>query len=224
MVGEIGKRQALIDLLLMNVLFWSVWSLRFFDVSFIGALTMAAGILLTLLLLKWRGQTTAVIGAGPVADRRWLLRHSIQTAAYIGVTALVVGAAVRVLIGDPSVSSVLTQQPRGFWLFLLDVTLVTWVLIGFGEEFVFRGFILNRLIVLFGQSPQGLLAAALLQAIWFGAGHASQGISGMLITGAIGFVLAMVYLYPARRSLWPLVIAHASIDSVALSLNWLTTN
>jgi len=75
--------------------------------------------------------------------------------------------------------------------FTLDVTIVTWVLIGFGEEFVFRGFILNRLLVLTGETRNGWVLASLLQAIWFSAGHASQGLTGMLMTGAIGFVLTM---------------------------------
>jgi len=108
------------------------------------------------------------------------------------------------------------------WLFLLDVTLVTWVLIGFGEEFVFRGFILNRLLVLTGESKHGVVLASLLQAIWFGAGHASQGLTGMLMTGAVGFVLAFVFLTRMNRNLWPLVIAHGGIDFVVLTLTWIS--
>ncbi len=133
-----------------------------------------------------------------------------------------VGGLVSYLIGGPGVSAAITQQPVGFWLFLLDVTLVTWVLFGFGEEFVFRGFILNRLLALTGESGRGLVLASVLQAIWFGAGHASQGLSGMVITGAVGFMLALAFLTKMKRNLWPLVIAHASIDSVALTLAWLS--
>ena len=87
---------------------------------------------------------------------------------------------------------------------------MTWVLIGFGEEFVFRGFILNRLLVLTGETRPGRVMASLLQAIWFGAGHASQGLTGMLMTGAVGFMLALVFLTRTNRNLWPLVIAHGT--------------
>ena len=133
---------------------------------------------------------------------------------------LVVGGLASVLMGAPSQSSAITQQPDGLLWFLLDVTLITWVLIGFGEEFVFRGFILNRLIVLTGESKTGLLFACSIQAIWFGSGHASQGLTGMVITGAIGFVLAWLFLNRMNRTLWPLVIAHGAIDSVVLTISW----
>ena len=100
----------------------------------------------------------------------------------LGVLAATLASFV---LGGPGEGAAITQQPKGFWLFLLDATLVTWILIGFGEEFVFRGFILNRLLSLTGESQKGLVIASLLQAVWFGAGHASQGLTGMIITGAI---------------------------------------
>jgi hypothetical protein len=67
-----------------------------------------------------------------------------------------------------------------------------------------------------------LVLASLLQAIWFGAGHASQGLTGMLMTGAVGFVLALVFLTRMNRNLWPLVIAHGTIDSAVLAFNWMS--
>ena len=95
-------------------------------------------------------------------------------------------------------------------------------MIGFGEEFVFRGFILNRLLLLTGESGRGVVLASLLQAIWFGSGHASQGLTGMLMTGAVGFVLALAFLTRMKRNLWPLVIAHGGIDCLVLTLNWVS--
>jgi membrane protease YdiL (CAAX protease family) len=216
------KSNALTDLILMGVVFWSVWSLRFIGATFVGALTMGAGIVLVLILQRWRGKPLSDIGIQSVASLRWLVSHTGQAMMYIGLTMLVVGGLVSLLLGAPSESAAITQQPQGFWFFLLDVTLITWVLIGFGEEFVFRGFILNRLLSLTGSSGRAPIVACLLQAVWFGAGHASQGLTGMVITGAIGFVLAMAFLYRMNRNLWPLVIAHAGIDSTVLTVSWLS--
>jgi len=215
------KFSAVIDLLLLAVPFWSLWSLRFLGVNFIGALTMSGGILTVLLLLRWRHQSLATLGLKRFENGRWLLSRTALTAATIGLTLVVVGGLASVFLGGPSEASAISQQPKGFWLFLLDVTLVTWVLIGFGEEFVFRGFILNRLLVLTGETRPGRVMACLLQAIWFGAGHASQGLTGMLMTGAVGFMLALVFLTRTNRNLWPLIIAHGTIDSVALTMTWL---
>jgi membrane protease YdiL (CAAX protease family) len=218
---EREKTTALTDLFLLGGVFWGVWSLRFVGATFVGALTMGAGILLVLILQRWRRQPLSDIGIKSVVSSRWLVSHTGQALMYIGLTMLVVGGLVSLLLGTPSESAAITQQPQGFWLFLFDVTLITWVLVGFGEEFVFRGFILNRLLTLTGSSGRGPILACLLQAAWFGAGHASQGLAGMLITGAIGFVLALAFLYRMNRNLWPLVIAHAGIDTVVLTLSWL---
>ena len=217
---KINKFSAVTDLLIFSVVFWGIWSLRFFGVAFIGALTMGAGIVLVIVLQRWRKQTLTDIGIRKAESSRWLVARAGLAVAYIAITLLLVGGLASFLLGGPSESAAITQQPTGFWLFLLDATLVTWVLIGFGEEFVFRGFILNRLLVLTGESSRGLVFASLLQAIWFGAGHASQGLTGMLMTGAVGFVLALAFLTRMKRNLWPLVIAHAGIDTVALTVAW----
>ena len=217
---SISKSRAATDLALVGLILWGIWSLRFLGFTFIGALTMAAGIITALLLQRWHGKSLADLGIRRTQSSRWLFSHVWLAIMYIGLTMLVVGGLASLLLGGPSEGAAITQQPEAFWLFLLDVTIVTWVLIGFGEEFVFRGFILNRFLVLTGESGRGMVLACLLQAIWFGAGHASQGLSGMLITGAIGFVLALAFLTRMQRNLWPLVIAHASIDSVILTMNW----
>jgi hypothetical protein len=44
----------------------------------------------------------------------------------------------------------------------------------------------------------------------------------MLMTGAVGFVLALAFLTRMNRNLWPLVIAHGSIDSIVRTLTWLS--
>ena len=219
---NINKFSAMTDLVLLGILLLGIWSLRFLGITFIGALTMGAGIPMVLLLMRWRRQSLSEIGILKVESTRWLVSHAGQVAVYIALTLFVVGGLASFLFGAPDEGGAITQQPKEFWLFLLDVTLVTWVLIGFGEEFVFRGFILNRLLLLTGESRRGVVLASLFQAIWFGAGHASQGLTGMLMTGAVGFVLALVFLTRMNRNLWPLVIAHGGIDFFVLTLTWVS--
>lgn len=141
---------------------------------------------------------------------------------WFGAAYLLGGALVFALFGQPEQSSAVNQLADELWLFLLDVTVITWLLIGFGEQVVFRGFLLNRLLVFTGDQERGWYVAAALQALWFGSGHASQGPSGMLLAGTIGFVFAMFFLSRGRRSLWPLVVVHAGVDSIVLTLSWLT--
>ncbi len=215
-------KRAIFDIVLLALVFWPVWSLRFLGVPYIGALTMAAGLTVTGLILRWRRQKFVDIG---LAREDWngrLRSRALGAMAVIGLTALVVGSLVSAVLGRPSTSSAVTQLPENPWLFLLDITLVTWLLVALGEEVFFRGILLNRLLVVTGEGKGGRIAAIVVQAAWFGGGHASQGVSGMLITGAIGLMLGFYFLTKAERRLLPLILAHGAIDTISLSLAWFT--
>ena len=56
----------------------------------------------------------------------------------------------------------------------------------------------------------------------FGAGHASQGGTGMLMTGAIGTALGVYFMTRGQRSLLPLVLSHGIIDTLVLGGSWLS--
>lgn len=83
---------------------------------------------------------------------------------------------------------------------------------GFAEELVYRGFVLSRLVDLFGETRGGIALGVILQASFFGFRHlywqgpvgAISAFSAALVFGAAYFVL--------KRDLWPLIIVHASID------------
>jgi hypothetical protein len=100
------KSNALTDLILMGVVFWSVWSLRFIGATFVGALTMGAGMVLVLILQRWRGKPLSDIGIQSVASLRWLVSHTGQAMMYIGLTMLVVGG-LRICCDHPATARIL---------------------------------------------------------------------------------------------------------------------
>jgi membrane protease YdiL (CAAX protease family) len=53
--------------------------------------------------------------------------------------------------------------------------------------------------------------------VLFGLAHGYQGTAGMIATGIIGGLLAVVYLQQ-RQNLWAVIICHGLVDSVSLSL------
>jgi membrane protease YdiL (CAAX protease family) len=92
--------------------------------------------------------------------------------------------------------------------------------VGLWEELVFRGFLLGRLrgALSAGVAPgserrRDFVAAAVLSLL-FGLGHAYQGLLGVLQTTLLGFVLSLLVLWSG--SLWPAVVAHATIDGFGL--------
>jgi membrane protease YdiL (CAAX protease family) len=89
-----------------------------------------------------------------------------------------------------------------------------WITAGFLEEFLWRGYLIEWLIDLFGSQTKLTWAiVVIISAVIFGLGHGYQGTMGMFKTGAIGFVLGLSYL-AVRRNLWPLIISHTLIDSI----------
>jgi len=61
----------------------------------------------------------------------------------------------------------------------------------------------------------------LAQALWFGLGHASQGLSGMLAISLLAVALGVFYLTRAEKTLIPLMIGHAFVDTISLTGNYL---
>jgi len=86
---------------------------------------------------------------------------------------------------------------------------------GFGEEYVFRGFLFQRLAMLFGGSKLGWGTACVIQAALFGVAHAYQNPLGMLLTGSIGLTMGVVFL-ATGRNLWVPIIAHTLYDTARI--------
>lgn len=211
----------MVDILIVVFVLTSVWSLRFLGVPDVGPMTMAVALALVFGLLKFRGQSVGLIGLNALPPARQLLAEAGRLLPWFAVAWLVGGFIGVGLFGQPQVSKAVTLLPESFWGAFLDVTLITWVLIGFGEEVVFRGFVLQRLLCLTGEEKSGKIIACALQAVWFGALHASQGGAGMIMTGFIGFAFAWFYLGRTERNLWPLILVHGATDSIILSASWL---
>jgi membrane protease YdiL (CAAX protease family) len=83
---------------------------------------------------------------------------------------------------------------------------------GFYEEFMFRGFLMQGLAMLFGASRGAWIAACILQGALFGAAHAYQNPLGIAITGTLGVLMGLIVL-ASGRNLWPVIIGHGLFDA-----------
>ena len=129
------------------------------------------------------------------------------------------------------------NQPSDLWYFVLPllpavITLIVGVevtslvrltqffvitlLIGFAEETIFRGLMLNTL------KAHGVWRAAIITALLFGLSHALNGLAGKSMAEtaaqifyAVAFGFAFAALVLKKGILWPLVIVHFLIDFVS---------
>ena len=101
-----------------------------------------------------------------------------------------------------------------FWL------LATWTTAAFGEEMLFRGFMLDAIHRALGGRTPALVAAVLIQGVLFGALHGYQGLHGALVAGALGVVLGFVW-WGSGRNLWAGILVHGFMDSLSMTIIYL---
>ena len=76
---------------------------------------------------------------------------------------------------------------------------------GVTEELLYRGFLIWSLT-----AYMQLVPAAVLASVLFGVAHAYQGPSGILKTGGVGLIMAILYI--GSGTLWLPIILHAFVD------------
>jgi membrane protease YdiL (CAAX protease family) len=79
---------------------------------------------------------------------------------------------------------------------------------GFGEEMAYRGYAIAVLTPIVGN----VWGVAVLSSCVFGLLHAYQGALGVVRTGLLGLILAASFILSG--SLWPAIIAHATVDLI----------
>lgn len=103
---------------------------------------------------------------------------------------------------------------------LLALLIPMWLLAGFGEELVHRGYLMHRLVDVFGPSRSGWIASLLVASTIFGAAHEAQELTGMLQEGFAGLLLGTLYLASGRNLTVP-IVAHGVSNTVAFVLIYL---
>ena len=155
--------------------------------------------------LLWRsGFGPRAIGLGRI---RWKpdILGGLGLAALIGLPGLGFYIAARALGLSASVEP--AELYDTWWR--IPVLLITAFANGWAEEVIVVAFLLTRLRQLGVNPVAALLASSLLR----GAYHLYQGFSAGLGNVVMGLVFAYVWRRTGR--LWPLIIAHGVIDSVA---------
>jgi membrane protease YdiL (CAAX protease family) len=90
---------------------------------------------------------------------------------------------------------------------------LTWSLAAFGEELVWRGYVLNRIAEVLGSIRGRFVIALLFSSAVFGLAHYDQDITGVTENIIDGALLASLYL-ASGRNLWVPILAHGITDTV----------
>lgn len=167
--------------------------------------------------LRLRGQGWRSVGL--VRPASW--RQTIFAAASAAVALQLLSEFVT----EPLITRITHQPPDlskfeplvGNVKLLLVGFVVVWTLAAFGEELVYRGYILNRVAALGSGTTAAWIASGVSVSVLFGFGHLYQGAAGVADTTFTGLLLAGLYL-AFGRNLWIPILTHGLSDTIALLL------
>ncbi len=133
------------------------------------------------------------------------------------VAAFIVGAIVMAnIVGIPegADTSGYNYLQGNLPMLLLSLAGV-YVVSSFGEEIIYRGFLINRIAEMGAGGKWAWRWAVVISAVVFGLAHFAWGPAGMVQTGFMGLALGMSYLL-VKRNLWVTILAHAYMDTILM--------
>jgi membrane protease YdiL (CAAX protease family) len=206
-----SRRLILFELALVAFAFWA-------DAAGHVILSKTLYLLPVFALSVWiRGAGWKAFGLTPGSRFGWIILLGLVGGAVLEAQELFITQPILTdLAGhgpDLSDFKVLEGNPT-----LLAIGLVAaWTLAAFGEELVYRAWLMPRVAQLFGGKPGAWVVSLFLVSVLFGFAHGYQGWVGMTENVIDGLILGVLYLL-AGRNLWAPVIAHGMQDTIDLLL------
>ncbi|HEX9186801.1 MAG TPA: CPBP family intramembrane glutamic endopeptidase [Vicinamibacteria bacterium] len=176
-----------------------------------GALTLVGAFLFVWWLVRWRGESLAVLGLRRPPTWWFVPAWGLVVFAVNVLAQITVVPALAALLGLPAADVSQYAVLRGNLPLFLAASVGSMITGGFIEEVVYRGLMVDRLARVFGGGRRGRVLGALACGLPFGLIHFEWGVGGVLVTAVMGSVLGLMFL-ATRRNLWPLVAAHAALD------------
>jgi len=187
------------------------------------AIIWVANIIMLLMVwagLRLRGETWQDFGLGfkkvswKEAGKVFLLSLLVFVLALVG---FVVGSIIMANItGIPQSADMSSYDylKDNIGLLLLSLAGV-YIVSSFGEEVIYRAFLINRISAIGGHTKAAGIIAVILSAVVFGLAHYSWGPMGIVQTGFMGLALGWCYIFFNKR-LWILILAHAYMDTILM--------
>jgi membrane protease YdiL (CAAX protease family) len=178
----------------------------------VGIVVVPVGAVLVLMWVRWSRTPWREIGY--VRPRSWIGGLAIGL-VFGSAFKLLMKAIVMPLVGAPAINQ--TYHYLAGNRAMLPAAIVAMLVVGFGEETVFRGYLFERLGKLLGSSAGAKVAIVLTTTVLFGLVHyPDQGWPGVEQALGTGLVFGAIFAMTGR--LWMLMCAHTAFDLTALAI------
>jgi membrane protease YdiL (CAAX protease family) len=94
---------------------------------------------------------------------------------------------------------------------------LAWSVAAFGEEMVYRGYLMDRVADLLNRTRHAWIISLIAVQVGFGLAHAYQGVTGVIDEGLMGLLLRLIYL-GTGRNLAVSIVAHGIADTTDFDL------
>jgi uncharacterized protein len=165
--------------------------------------------------LKWRD-------VGLSRNRSWPITLTL------GVGSGLIWETFQLLVTQPLLARLTGKQPdladfrviTGNVKYALVGLAFTWTLAAFGEELVWRGYVMNRVADLGKRTRPAWFCSLLVASAVFGFAHSNQGLTGIIEEGIAGLFLGAMYVRTGKNLSVP-IIAHGVADTLDILLIFL---
>lgn len=185
------------------------------------ATILAAVLAVVLVTIETRAPLRAIGLSAPAHWGRTILVGVVTGILLLLLSKLLLTPLIEVITG---VERNLTRLDfvRGDWVAYVSFLPLLWLSAALGEEVVYRGFLITRLLEAFGSTTWLVKAAAVaISSLAFALVHAYQGPAGLVLTGVMGMLLSVLFVV-SRFNLWCNVIVHGVYDTLSLAMIWLS--
>lgn len=161
-------------------------------------------------------------------DVGFTLNRSWSSTLALGVGAGITLEIIQLFVTQPFLTRLTGKPPdladfrilTGNIKYTLVALALAWTLAAFGEELVWRGYVMNRVADLGNRTRLAWFCSLIVVHVAFGFAHAYQGITGIIQEGFSGLLLGVIYLRTGKNLSVP-IVAHGISDTLDLLLIFL---
>jgi len=191
--------------------------------KFAGPISLLTGVVVATIILVMRGQSWAELGLRlPKGLKGW---GWLPLQVILALGAFVFASLVISQIVEPYWPRLASNEDRFEGIYQNLPYFLLWLAIaivhgGVFEELIYRGFFISRLEAVFDSVVGRTVIAIVMAGAIFGLRHMdNQGLHGVMVTGGGAIVLGVLYVM-FRRNLLPLIIAHALIGILNMTVRF----
>jgi len=161
-------------------------------------------------------------------DVGFSLNRSWSSTLALGVAGGIILEIIELFVTQPFLTRLMGKPPdladfrilTGNIKYTLVALALAWTLAAFGEELVWRGYVMNRVADLGNRTRLAWFCSLVVVHAAFGLAHSYQGVTGIIQEGFSGLLLGLIYLRTGKNLSVP-IIAHGVSDTLDILLIFL---